>query len=524
MKCLNKYLLLSSLCSLVSYRMNAQFTVYNNGLAAVSIVSSCSVSITGGYTSQTLTGVNGKMDNQGTLQLTGDWNNQNTAATPNPFSTNAGTVIFNGSVLQNILGTNTTTFYNLTIANSGAGVSLSENTTTTNTLTLTSGIITTGANLFILSNTSAASLIYTNGFVYGTFRRYVASNTNSYLFPLGDGNSSTNRHQISFLNNSITGVNYLDASVTSFVQSAPNNDAALNTSQGGTPITATAGEATGQTVIWTLTPDAVPSGGNYGVQLFVENTNLSSADDNLFCPLKRTLPSITYADFATYDGSTSLTALGTAGRIYNSGNGYAQRTGYTTFSQHTIGKGSVPLPVELIGFDAKLDGNIVNEEWSTASESNSDYFMVQQSKDAVDFTDLVQINAAGNSSTIKNYSAVDYEPYSDVSYYRLKQVDYNGNFKYSNISEVYFKNADVLSVYPNPTSGPFYVCISGMNGQEVFILVRDVIGQEYYSKVFFVANDKEIFAIDPSGKLSPGIYFVVAASNNTMYEKKIMIK
>ena len=150
--------------------------------------------------------------------------------------------------------------------------------------------------------------------------------------------------------------------------------------------------------------------------------------------------------------------------------------------------------------------------------------MVQQSKDAVDFTDLVQINAAGNSSTIKNYSAVDYEPYSDVSYYRLKQVDYNGNFKYSNISEVYFKNADVLSVYPNPTSGPFYVCISGMNGQEVFILVRDVIGQEYYSKVFFVANDKEIFAIDPSGKLSPGIYFVVAASNNTMYEKKIMIK
>lgn len=259
---------------------------------------------------------------QGDISLAGNWTNNG-----GTFTHNSHNVTFNGAsaTAQTITTSGGETFYNLIIAATGTGgISLGSNVTATNILTLTSGVITTGANALILSNTTATNLSYTNGFVNGTFRRYIASNTSSYLFPVGKGTLSTNRHQASFVNNSITGVTYLDASVSDFVQASPNNDASLNTTQQLTPIEYTAGEVTGQTVIWTLTPNAAPTGGSYGVQLYVENTNLSASDDNMFCPVKRDEASVTYADFLTYDGTTAIPAAGAAGRIYNSGNGYAQ--------------------------------------------------------------------------------------------------------------------------------------------------------------------------------------------------------
>ncbi len=514
-------ILLISLGFLIVCRANAQFTVCNNGLTTVSIVPGFTVSINGGYTSQTLTGINGIMDNQGTLQLTGDWNNSNTAALPNPFSTSAGIVIFNGTALQNLRGANATIFHDLVINNTGgaaAGVSLSGavNSTADNSLTLTDGVVTTGSNIFILSNTAAGNLSYTNGFLYGTFRRYLASNTDTYLFPLGDGTSSANRHRLSFINNAIAGVTYLDASVASFVQAAPNNDAALNTMQGGAPITETAGEAAGKTVLWTLTPDAVPSGGDYGVQLFAENTNLAASDDNMFCPIKRN-GAASYADFLTIDPSTSIPPSGDAGRIYNAGNGYAERKGYTSFSQYAIGKSIMPLPIKLLCFDAYPNENIVDIKWTTASESNNDYFVVQHSTDGSIFTDVIQVTGAGNSTTMTNYAAIDCEPYSGISYYRLKQVDYNCNFSYSSTVTVNFKTQDEISICPNPTNGVIYILCKGDINQVCSINVFTASGTKIYHA------DGYQQTIDLSTQ-PDGFYLVDFNVNSKIISKKVVLK
>ncbi len=439
-------------------------------------------------------------------------------------------VSFAGTGPQNIAGNAATTFNNLTIANTGSGITLSgfTNLTVANTLTLTSGIIITSTNIVVLSSSVASSLVYTSGFIYGTFRRYIASNTSTYLYPLGDGTASTNRHQITFVNNALNaGISYLDATVLDFVQSVNNTDVNLSTTQQLSPIVHTAGEQVGHSTIWTLTPDAYTYvGGNYGVQLFVENTTLSAANDNMFCPLKRTLPSTSYAGFLTYDAVTAISPAGSAGRTFSAGTGYAQRTGYTSFSQHTIGfaNGVGELPIELIDFDAKPDGNNVDLFWTTASESNSDYFRVQRSPDGTDFTDLDQQNAAGNSSIIIKYTAVDYNPYKEISYYRLKQVDNDGKFKYSNPVSVNFQNEKTISVYPNPASGTFYVCIFGMSGQKISILVRNGNGQEYYARIVTVMEDREVIEIDPLNKLAAGVYFVEAVSDNKRYEKKIVIQ
>ena len=58
----------------------------------------------------------------------------------------------------------------------------------------------------------------------------------------------------------------------------------------------------------------------------------------------------------------------------------------------------------------------------------------------------------------------------------------------------------------------------------MLVVVRDLQGREFYSKVIILGSDKEVIAIDPSGKLASGIYFIVATSDNNIYEKKIVIK
>lgn len=93
-----------------------------------------------------------------------------------------------------------------------------------------------------------------------------------------------------------------------------------------------------------------------------------------------------------------------------------------------------PLPVELLRFEVECDGAEALIEWTTLSEINNDYFVVEKSYNAIDFFELTQIQGAGNSNVPINYSALDPDPSSDITYYRLKQVDFNGTTEYHKIA------------------------------------------------------------------------------------------
>jgi len=84
---------------------------------------------------------------------------------------------------------------------------------------------------------------------------------------------------------------------------------------------------------------------------------------------------------------------------------------------------SAPLPVELMSFDAAPDGENILLTWETASEINNDYFTIERSEDAINFTELTRVDGAGNSNTNIHYHSTDFGPYLGVSYYRLKQTD-----------------------------------------------------------------------------------------------------
>jgi hypothetical protein len=108
------------------------------------------------------------------------------------------------------------------------------------------------------------------------------------------------------------------------------------------------------------------------------------------------------------------------------------------------------LPVSLIYFNARVNDNNVLIEWQTASEKFNDYFTVERSSDGNIFNPIAIIDGAGNSNDLLNYTYIDQWPLPKISYYRLKQTDFNGDFTYSKVVAVRMNIEGLFAIYPNP--------------------------------------------------------------------------
>lgn len=119
----------------------------------------------------------------------------------------------------------------------------------------------------------------------------------------------------------------------------------------------------------------------------------------------------------------------------------------------------IPLPVNISHFEAHQVKNQVNLSWTTATESGNSHFVVERSKDAVNFIPVARVNGAAISNIPINYESVDSFPYSGANYYRLRQVDINGKETLSQIVLVnmLMKEREALRVYPNPVTGNFQI-------------------------------------------------------------------
>lgn len=158
-----------------------------------------------------------------------------------------------------------------------------------------------------------------------------------------------------------------------------------------------------------------------------------------------------------------------------------------------------PFPVTLIYFTGKaLDAR--NElNWATSEEINNDYFQVERSSDGLKFYMLSRIAGAGNSSRSKTYNYYDLSP-DAVSYYRLKQVDYDGTYSYSKMIALKQPlQAAHYQVYPNPTDGVLNVAgIRSNRPVELYVLDKTgrVLSQQ---KPVAVQNTKLDLQALPAG-------------------------
>ncbi|MBI4947713.1 MAG: T9SS type A sorting domain-containing protein [Bacteroidetes bacterium] len=184
------------------------------------------------------------------------------------------------------------------------------------------------------------------------------------------------------------------------------------------------------------------------------------------------------------------------------------------------------LPVELLYFNATPENNsLVRCDWSTATEINSDYFAVERSQDGTTFAQIGTVKGAGNSSVTRNYIFYDHEPYIGISYYRLRQVDYNGAFTYSPIRPVYIGTLDLIIIYPNPsTNGTIQYTVASEAGGEVSVKVYDVIGRKVISNTEMLEGGVVTKKLS-TATLSSGSYLLQVTNGNLeKTQKQFVIK
>lgn len=226
--------------------------------------------------------------------------------------------------------------------------------------------------------------------------------------------------------------------------------------------------------------------------------------------------------YTTYGGSTSLwgqtwtlsdvnnASFGAAiaARVQN-GTARIDHMRITVYAQST-------LPVELIGFQARQEGQVVRLDWATATENNNDRFVVQRSSDGVTFTGVAEIPGAVNSTATLYYSAVDEFPVLGTNYYRLEQVDTDGTTEHSPVVPVAFTTSDVV-VYPNPTpDGVLSLCDAGASTGQVSVFTSDL---RLVRTHYFVPQDRPMLHLED---LPDGTYILVFNRDGVPVSAKVM--
>lgn len=166
-----------------------------------------------------------------------------------------------------------------------------------------------------------------------------------------------------------------------------------------------------------------------------------------------------------------------------------------------------PLPIELIDFTAnysEFDQSVICE-WQTASEINNDFFNIERSVDCENWEQIGQVGGAGNSSSPLTYSFQDKNPNSSISYYRLKQTDFDGSFSYSEIRTVNlpFTSDELFIIFPNPTKNEITISIKTGGWDEVKLY--NSIGQQI--KIDVPNGEGNIINLNLD-YLEKGIYFI----------------
>lgn len=176
----------------------------------------------------------------------------------------------------------------------------------------------------------------------------------------------------------------------------------------------------------------------------------------------------------------------------------------------------VVLPVELVSFTAHKNENTNYLNWITASESNAKEFILQKSNDFNDWLEIAKIQAVGNSSQNQYYHFYDYNNDNIINYYRLKLVDIDNSFKYSNIVSIDNRNtlADKLILFPNPTNTSVRLTSSIEFYNFSIIKIVDVIGNTVRDIIIDKNNNNKLMDIDCT-KLPKGNYFICIYDNSS---------
>ena len=437
--------------------------------------------------------VAGTLDNQATeVMWAGNFTNNGTFTT-------TGDEVLRGENAQTLAGnfTGTNDFHNLILDKTAAPlVTLANNVEVAPSGTLRfvrGGIVETGTNYLLIKNTSANSLVGAglngslNKFVLGELRRNVVAGS-TYLLPvggtyvdMGGGDGVQYASVRPTAGSGVISAIFLDGN-------GAGNEEDIIICPGGDK-----GEQTTEYRInngaWSITN---PGGGVTNFDLTLEPTDFTDlgyvdytilgdgvATGRDLCDNEITLPPITH-------------------------------TGLTSFALFEVAASSnnVLVPIELLSFHARATQmNTVVLDWRTATETNNDFFTVERALDGRSWEPVSTIAGAGQSVVVQCYRATDADPYPGISYYRLKQTDFDGGYSHSRIRSVTvgLPTASTLRIYPNPSQDR--LTIEGEPDELATLEIHDALGKEQTHRARVINAEKKKLVLDLSG-LNAGVYFL----------------
>lgn len=238
----------------------------------------------------------------------------------------------------------------------------------------------------------------------------------------------------------------------------------------------------------------------------------------------------------TFDPSTDVAAAGVinASQLYPTGSGVEDGVNYVEFTTSTltggsvaysVGENSVILPVELLGFEAvSIENTAVLTSWATASEVNADRFEVERSVDNRTWQYVGETKASGNSDTKIVYELTDFNPHRGTSFYRLRQIDFDGSELISKTQMVHIADevSDVrMMVFPNPNGGAFKIALksSEISGN---VQLLNALGQVV--RQWELSHSDEIqYTIEVAG-LASGTYTVRWITPTDVLTSKVVVE
>ena len=401
----------------------------------------------------------------GTLSIGGNWTNDGT------FNCGSGTIIFNGNADQTIGGTQTNSFNNISINNAN-NLILAANINVGGTLTLTDGS---------LNITDKQVDLGTSGSISGE------SNTNM-IFGTTGTISANNR--ASELGGNIAGLG---------IEIASSVITDLDIIRG---VQAQAGEASSASLRKFFDLSATPGSGlNASMVMHYFDHEYDASNGGV--------------DEKTFVLFRSTDAGGTWTEKYEASVDIAQNTifldGIDAFSRWTISsKTEQVLPVEWNQYNATCKESYIEISWSTLSEKNNDYFTIEKMNELGNYMEIGKVNGSGNSNIVNHYTLNDPNIKQGVSYYRIKQTDYDGKTSYSPIfsatCNIQMQEPDI-NIFPNPFKDKIKIYVMRGYLGNLNIEIFDSRGAKIKENKFELSGSSMGLFVNTS-ELDKGIYLI----------------
>ena len=166
--------------------------------------------------------------------------------------------------------------------------------------------------------------------------------------------------------------------------------------------------------------------------------------------------------------------------------------------------------------------SVITLNWNTTQEVNLSHFTIERSQDGNVWNSIANVSAKGNSSTQTDYTFTDANPSSGVNYYRLKMVDLDGRYGYTEIKVLRSSLTNTISFFPNPARDYVNVALGAASGTEVTVRLINQAGQVLQEKKAAAGNGTTISL--PLQQYSSGLYILsVSANDGTHESSKLLI-